>query len=279
MQPGALFTVLQVGQPWIPPVTLTAILASEEGWHYDPVLPGPFTGAVWVLTGTGHFRLSYDFRPDLGLPEAISYMTGTARDDLTILPAHPPVHDRYHQGMPLRQVFLSLADLTQDEVPFFLDQRPVLSTLVWMVAREGRVDVATVCSIHAARCPPTHFVRLLGGFAPPGTANHQRYVYPGQVLTIEFQLRRSYYAAGQMPDDDDSSEGPSSDESDDGPDEDDGSRPEAAATSSNTASSLPDAGTGSTQATGSADATQAPSYEDQRVRSLLRATLSDAFCR
>ena len=36
---------------------------------------------------------------------------------------------------------------------------------------------------------------------------------------------------------------------------------------------------GSTQATGSADATQAPSYEDQRVRSLLWATLSDAFCR
>ncbi|CAE7228212.1 SLC38A6 [Symbiodinium microadriaticum] len=250
VEPGALFTVLQVGHPWIPPVTLTAILASAEGWHYDPVLPGPFVGAVWVLTTTDHFRLSYDFRPDLGLPEAISFRTGIARDTLTILPAHPPIHDRYHQGMPLRQVFLSLADLTQNEVPFFLDQRPVLSTLVWMVAREGRVDVAAICSIQAARCPPTHFVRLLGGFAPPGTANHQRYVYPGQVLTVEFQLRRSYYAPGNMPDDDDSSEGSSSDESGDGPDEDDGSRLDAVTTSSHAASSLPDAGTGSTQAPG-----------------------------
>ena len=127
VQPGALFTVLPVGQPWIPPVTLTAILASEEGWHYDPVLPGPFTGAVWVLTGTGHFRLSYDFRPDLGVPEAISYMTGTARDDLTILPAHPPVHDRYHQGMPLRQVFLSLADLNPGRSAFL--SRPASGAL------------------------------------------------------------------------------------------------------------------------------------------------------
>ena len=277
VEPGALFTVLQVGHPWIPPVTLTAILASAEGWHYDPVLPGPFVGAVWVLTTTDHFRLSYDFRPDLGLPEAISFRTGIARDTLTILPAHPPIHDRYHQGMPLRQVFLSLADLTQNEVPFFLDQRPVLSTLVWMVAREGRVDVAAICSIQAARCPPTHFVRLLGGFAPPGTANHQRYVYPGQVLTVEFQLRRSYYAPGNMPDDDDSSEGSSSDESGDGPDEDDGSRLDAVTTSSHAASSLPDAGTGSTQAPGGTFTAHALLFENQRVRSLPRVKFSDAF--
>ncbi|CAE7848430.1 unnamed protein product [Symbiodinium sp. KB8] len=279
VQPGALFTVVPIGQPRIPPVTLPAILASVNGWHYDPVLPGPFTGAVWVLTDTGHFRLSYDFRPDLDLPEAMSYIAGVDRADLTILPAHPPVHDHYHQGTPLRQVFMSLADLDEDGVPFFLDQRPVLSTIVWMVARGGRVDVATVCGIHAARCPPTHFVRLLGGFAPPGTANHQRFVYPGQVLTVEFQFRRSYYAAGQMPDDNDSSDGSSSDEGGDGSDEDDGPWPDAAATSSNTASSLPDAGTGSTQGCGGAAITQTLSCEDQRVGRLRWATLFGAFCR
>ena len=279
VQPGALFTVVPIGQPRIPPVTLPAILASVNGWHYDPVLPGPFTGAVWVLTDTGHFRLSYDFRPDLDLPEAMSYIAGVDRADLTILPAHPPVHDHYHQGTPLRQVFMSLADLDEDGVPFFLDQRPVLSTIVWMVARGGRVDVATVCGIHAARCPPTHFVRLLGGFATPGTANHQRFVYPGQVLTVEFQFRRSYYAAGQMPDDNDSSDGSSSDEGGDGSDEDDGPWPDAAATSSNTASSLPDAGTGSTQGCGGAAITQTLSCEDQRVGRLRWATLFGAFCR
>ncbi|CAE7844850.1 unnamed protein product [Symbiodinium necroappetens] len=110
VQPGDLFTIFPSDQPRIPPVALQALLASDEGWHYDPVLPGPFVGAVWVLTTTDHLRVPYDHRPDLGLPEAVSQLVGVAREDLTFLPAHPPI---------------------QDEVPYLLDQRPVLLDLVW----------------------------------------------------------------------------------------------------------------------------------------------------
>ena len=105
VQPGDLFTVFTNDQPRMPPVALQALLASADGWHYDPVLPGPFVGAVWVLTTTGHLRVPYDYRPDLGLPEAVSQLVRVAGQDLTFLPAHPPIQDRYRHGMPLRQVY------------------------------------------------------------------------------------------------------------------------------------------------------------------------------
>ena len=75
----------------------------------------------------------------------------------------------------------------------------MLLDLVWAVARGGRVDVSEVCGRHSSHCPSTHYVRLLGGFAPPGTAAEQRFVYPGQVLTLEYQPRRSFYAGGPPP--------------------------------------------------------------------------------
>ena len=146
-------------------------------------------------------------------------------------------------GFPSNRVFLALRDLDGDGVPFVLDLRPLLLDISWELAPSGRVDVASVCTRIAARCPPSHFVRLVGGHAPLSMANHVRIVFPGQVLWAEFWQRRGSFLDGPADDGEDGA--PPGDE----PGDDDDSAPDTdrPAASSGSVSTRVDAGTGSTQ--------------------------------
>ena len=254
LRTGDLVTAVPVGEPRIPPVPLTVMLGSPDGWRSDPVIPRPPGDGLWLLAehASEHFTLQTPAGPTLRTAVAQHFGLDPHRVDL--FPATPPIRDHARGGIPSRMVYLALPSGLLPGVPYIIDQRPVMLGLLWAYAPAGRVDVATLHARLVHHCPQTHFLRLHGGYAPPGTANHQRFVYPGQVLTCEFWLRRqggATFGPGVPPG------GDSGDSSSDGDEEDHdpGSRDpdgtlsehpdECHSIGQDSASTRPDAGTGS----------------------------------
>ena len=194
---GELVAVYLENWQWTPPIALRDMIASGLGWHETPVLPGPGYESDWLLTDQG--GQSFMRQPGCTAPlrVAISELWRIDEDRLTFLPSTSMIQDHACGGFPSNRVFLALRDLVGDGVPFVLDLRPLLLDINWELAPGGRVDVASVCTRLAACCPPSHFVRLVGGHAPPGMANHARIVFPGQVLWAEFWQRRGGFLPGQ----------------------------------------------------------------------------------
>ena len=188
--PGDLITIFPNGHPRIPPVSLSRILASPEGWSDEPSPLGPYERQAWILTSHASHRVSLEDQAGLTLREVFANHIWAESEANIVLPAVPALLDHEFQGIPSTQVFLA-APPSQVEVYYFLDLRPTLSGITLGMARGGRVDVAEVCLPHRRRCPFGFCLRLFGGTAPPGAANHVRYMHPGQVLTIEFHPTRS----------------------------------------------------------------------------------------
>ncbi|OLP95584.1 hypothetical protein AK812_SmicGene22279 [Symbiodinium microadriaticum] len=129
-------------------------------------------------------------------------MLDLPEDDLVVAPAMGPVRDFAHAGFPARQVMVAVQRELEGDVPFVLDQRPLLLGMQWAFARNGRVNVQDLCLRHQRRCPPGHFLRVIGGYAAGDLGNHYRYVYPGQLIVVTYRPFRSSPDAW-YPDEDD----------------------------------------------------------------------------
>ena len=239
---GDLITILPAEHPQIPPILFDSLLRLQEGWSPVPTLFGPFPPAAWLVSDQSCSRVELGSGVDVPSHEIVAHRIGEAVHDLTLTPAVPPIHDHAHHGLPTSQTFVATGQLDQGQVPYILDSRAVLLRVLPAVATDGWVDVAVFCRAHAQRCPDTHFVRLIGGSAPTGHENHYRQVQPGQVLRIKYWQR---HTSSNYP-----THGPDSDPDDppgDGPDDDSSYRhSDDARRSTVSASTGPDAGTGST---------------------------------
>ena len=240
---GDLVAVYLEDRYWSPPIALSSTLASGRGWPEDPVVPGPGVDSDWLLTD--HTSRSFMRQPGSIVPlrVAIAELWNLDEERITFLPSTPMIQDHARGGIPSGRVFLALQDFVGENVPFVLDLRSLLLDIEWASAPGGRVDVASICSRIAARCPPGRFVRLIGGSSPPGMANHVRRVFPGQVLWAAFWQRRG---GGYVGPADGNDGAPPRDEP--GPDEDSEPDTDIPGESVDSASSRADAGTGSTQA-------------------------------
>ena len=187
---GDLFTVFPIGHPYIPPITLASMLRTAEGWHDEPVLPRPPSDGLWLLTELSSHHFRFQASPEVSLRVAVERHLGCAPGGLEVLPATPAIRDHSRRGLNSRQVYAALPHDLLPGVPFILDLRPTLLEIAWVYAPAGRIDVAALLERHRQRCPESHFLRLFGGYSPPGHENHERYVHPGQVLTLAFWKRR-----------------------------------------------------------------------------------------
>ncbi|CAE7699183.1 unnamed protein product [Symbiodinium sp. CCMP2456] len=188
VNPGDLLTISPTGTAGAPPLQLQVMLSSGVGWHTDPILPGPYDEGVWLLTDQRHQRLVPRWRPPLRALAA--NILRIPERELMLMPATPAIRDHASRGFPSRQVFLAIEHNDRTAIPFILDLRPVLLTISWAIAPEGRVDVAAICERQAVRCPTGFCLRLTGGHAVGDRGNHFRSVFPGQVLVVEFVPRR-----------------------------------------------------------------------------------------
>ncbi|CAE7816687.1 unnamed protein product [Symbiodinium necroappetens] len=105
--PGDLITIFPDGHPRIPPVALTRILASPEGWSDEPSPLGPYERQAWILTSHASHRIFLDDQSGLTLREVFANHVGAVSEANTVLPAVPALLDHEFQGIPSTQVFLA----------------------------------------------------------------------------------------------------------------------------------------------------------------------------
>ena len=242
---GDLIRICSLMHQVVPPIEFTRLFDTAEGWHDEPELPGPFDDCFWLLSDQWPRRFRVGVEPRLPIATALAESLGTAEGDLVVAPATGPVRDHAHAGFPSRQIMLAVQLELEGDVPFVLDQRPLLLGMQWAFARAGRVDVQTLCQCHQRRCPPGYFLRVIGGFAAGDIGNHFRFVYPGQLIVVEYWPRR--FSPGHHFDDRPPPDDGDDDDADRPPDPENDSTSDVQGQSAASSSSRPDAGTGSTQ--------------------------------
>ena len=242
---GDLIRICSLMHQVVPPIEFTRLFDTAEGWHDEPELPGPFDDCFWLLSDQWPRRFRVGIEPRLPIATALAESLGTAEGDLVVAPATGPVRDHAHSGFPSRQIMLAVQLELEGDVPFVLDQRPLLLGMQWAFARAGRVDVQTLCQCHQRRCPPGYFLRVIGGFAAGDIGNHFRFVYPGQLIVVEYWPRR--FSPGHHFDDRPPPDDGDDDDADRPPDPENDSTSDVQGQSAASSSSRPDAGTGSTQ--------------------------------
>ena len=239
---GDLIRICAIEHPVVPPLEFTRLFDSIDGWHDEPAFMGPYTDCFWLLSDQRPQRFPVIRDAEQHLAAAVAAHLGVPEADLTVAHASGPVLDHAHAGFPSMQIMLAVQLELAGDVPFVLDQRPVMLGMQWNFAREGRIDVQALCQRHQPWCPPGHFLRVVGGYAAGDLGNHFRFVYPGQLITVEFHPFRS---SSSLPDSADLP--PPADGDDRQRDVTDDSLSDAHGHSATSSSSRPDAGTGSTQ--------------------------------
>ena len=274
---GASIRICPYGQPVVPPLALTRMIGSFEGWYQgDATNDDPALG-YWLLSTYAPRRFVVEPLSRPMLRTAAAAFLALPEDRLILLPAIPNLRDHSFAGSPSRQVFVAVGSSDGEQVPFILDARPVLLGLQWYHARHGRVEVGPICQSHRARCPPGYVVRLQGGHGPLDTANHFRSVFPGQVLTVTYQP--SWAGDAHSPGDDtgndgDDAPGPS------GRNHPGTTTPEASSDGPAPTGSTdqgPDAGTGSTRGSAPAPARQSYALFGARTRARSKAKWTVGF--
>ncbi|CAE7442934.1 unnamed protein product, partial [Symbiodinium sp. CCMP2456] len=143
-------------------------------------MPGPYPDSIWLLTAQAPTRFHTDRRSRSPLWRSVATALQAPTANFSFLPAAPAIRDHAQQGMSTTQVFIAAH---HEQVPYILDLRRVLLDIVWATAPRGLVEVQPICARQQRRCPPGFSIRLFGGAAAVGGANHSR-----QVLATVFHL-------------------------------------------------------------------------------------------
>ena len=168
------------------------MLRRVAGWDQLADLPFSFDPSVWVLTDDGPFRHLADAARGGLRRQDIAHALGYDPARLILVPPEPPVRDYNHVGLCASAVIIisqAVPNLRGPRFgPFvvFLDQRPILSDLIWMVCADGLFSLSSYLSALPRRCPPGFQVSVWG--ASPIVGTDQYRVADGTKLTITFEL-------------------------------------------------------------------------------------------
>ncbi|CAE7293862.1 unnamed protein product [Symbiodinium sp. KB8] len=208
VEAGDLITVCPPDWTYTPGMPLTDILQWAYGWTFPDGPPGQSPAGTWLLTD------QLDMHAHVRLPSGVishsllAASTGTDLQTLAIAMARPAIANHAYAARTSDDVLIAADPEPRDpltHVPYILDQRPTLLPLGVRWAHHGRVDVASLHAIIAARCPAGFCVRIYGGETSVGHGNHFRTVHPGTVLSVEFHPLRVGGEATLPGDDDDPS--------------------------------------------------------------------------
>ncbi|CAE7264709.1 unnamed protein product, partial [Symbiodinium sp. KB8] len=155
---------------------LTDMLRRVTGWDQLADLPFSFDPAVWILSDDGPFRFLIE--PEQG---------GLRRQDVA-----QALRDLSHVGLCTSAALVVSHTIPNLRGPrfgpcvVFLDQRPMLADLSWMVCPDGLFHLSAFVATLPRRCPPGFQVTVWGAFPVAGTDQYR--VADGTKLTFTFEL-------------------------------------------------------------------------------------------
>ena len=214
---GALIVVQPRDFDGPSPVSFAAMLASPEGWDNEAALPFRFDPSLWIVHDTSATGLLMPPGGRRLSRNELAAFLGYRLEGLVTAAPEPPIRDFCQQGFVYSAVVaVSQAFPDRPRGPgqpciVFLDLRPILQDLVWIMLDPDFTSLEQALSAARRICPEGYQVQVTG--APPNL--HRR---GGPPMSDGFRLAFEYVpvptapvgpAAAQAPDTNDRS--PSSD--------------------------------------------------------------------
>ena len=177
--------------------TLTILVDLEDrlqdptGWIAPSQPVTECTETLWLQALSMQFWLPIVRGDQHHLCVEAAARLGATADELTVVPATPPILDFEFRGWPvanllaidmLSEPFQPPSAQSAQNVIFFIDKRALLLDIIWAVAENGIADLTAVFTALTARCPPGYLVRIRGGITLPSGS---RRVLAGEVLVAE----------------------------------------------------------------------------------------------
>ena len=192
LEAGDLLTVIRPDRH-VPGWTLTDMLQWTYGWFQPAQPPGQWPGGTWLVIDTEDRRAFAALPSGRTSLQVVAEALSLDPEALFIYPAYPPIVDHARRGRFSDNVVVAVVPEDHprpEDVIYVLDLRPVLLPIRVMRAPEGRVDIAFLYAILSTHCPTGFCMTIEGGTSSPGAANHYRTVEFGDVIRVEYRLRR-----------------------------------------------------------------------------------------
>ena len=163
LEPGDLLTVARPAS-YRPGWALADTLLWTYGWYQPEQPPGHWPGGTWLITDTEDRHAFAALPSGRTSLQIVADSLSLDPDTLFVCPAYPPIADHATKGRFSEAVVIAVVPEDHprpEDVVYVLDQRPVLLPIRVMRAPGGR-----------------------------GAANHYRTVDFGDVIRVEFRVRR-----------------------------------------------------------------------------------------
>ena len=197
LEAGDLLTVARPDR-YVPGWALVDTLQWTYGWFQPEQPPGQWPGGTWLVTDTEDQHAFAALPSGRTSLQVVAEALSLDPEALFIYPAYPPIVDHARWGRFSDNVVIAVVPEDHprpEDVLYVLDLRPVLLPIRVMRAPEGRVEITFLHEILSAHCPTGYCMTIVGGTHSPGAANHYRIVEFGDVIRVEFRLRRVPEAA------------------------------------------------------------------------------------
>ena len=189
---GSLIVFRHIGQGCPVLHHLSDMIRRVAGWDQLADLPFSFEPAVWILADEGPFRFLIDPAHGGLRRQDVAHALDYDPARVILVPPEPPIRDFSQTGLctsaaiVVSQTIPSIRGPRYGPCVVFLDQRPLLADLSWMVCPDGLFHLSTFVEAFPRRCPPGFQVTVWGAFPIAGTDRYR--VVDGTKLTFTFEL-------------------------------------------------------------------------------------------
>ncbi|OLQ05406.1 hypothetical protein AK812_SmicGene11427 [Symbiodinium microadriaticum] len=185
-----------------PPVeVLEDMLRGPRNWQPCPVFLGPVETAFRVLADTQAVNVAVDFdslHTSQDFKKLTASIFGQDIADTTICPTVPRLRNLVHCGQQCQAVLATTTRISRIPIPpgrvlplqhiIFLDLRPILQEVTWVLAQEGQVNLPQLCEQFLVDAPEGYCVSFKDGLVRPLDTQEIVTVPHGGVLVVEFVL-------------------------------------------------------------------------------------------
>ena len=193
---GACVSILPATGALLVVSTTDDRLADSHGWAVNP--SPPIANGYWilVLSEGGPCRLMIEPERRRFLRQDLALLLGLDVATYILQPARPPLNDSFDCGVLATNAFIATTpanvaghlhgpELQTSEplVLFFVDARPIASSITWSSAPGGRVQEQDLLAHGNEHSPPGYETRVLGGRRDVFNRLH---VGAGEVLVLVY---------------------------------------------------------------------------------------------
>ena len=171
---GDVITIVPSDAAWPAPAVLEDMLLGPRNWQPCTLFPGPLDSAFQVLSDRQDITVAIDFDSLQSSDDFRSFAAAILGFDpasTTVCPTIPRIQNLLQCGQKCQAVIAITTRISRIPIPpgrllprqhvIFLDCRPILQEVTWLLAREGHVNLQTLREQYAVDAPEGYSVIIV----------------------------------------------------------------------------------------------------------------------